>query len=128
VLAGDIADARDFNDAGRVQSGPSNPAMAPIFDAVDRLTPPDAVVVYFRARTMTLLTDRLSFQTKDLDRIARRADYYAERRNSTYWQPELTTEAAEAAGFEEIWSDQRWILWRLPEAPTPTDTEATPEP
>jgi hypothetical protein len=115
VLAGDISDAQQYNDLGRVQSGPSNPAVAPIFDAVAELTPPDAIVVYFRARTMTLLTDRRSFQTKQLDRIVERADFYAERRNSTYWQPELTPSQARQAGFEEVWSDQRWILWRLPE-------------
>jgi hypothetical protein len=122
VLPGDISDAQQFNDAGRVQSGPSNPTVAPIFDAVNTLTPPDAIVAYFRARTMTLMTDRRSFQTKSLERIAQRADYYAERRNSTYWQPELSPQAAGAAGFEEVWSNERWILWRLPdpiEATTP---------
>jgi hypothetical protein len=118
VLPGDISDARQYNDAGRVQSGPSNPAVAPVFDAVNSLTPPDAIVAYYRARTMTLLTDRRSFQTKHLDRIIGRADYYAERRNSTYWQPELSLAEARRAGFEEVWSDQRWILWRLPDTST----------
>jgi hypothetical protein len=125
TLTGDISDASEYNDAGRVQSGPSNPSVAPVFDAVLAHTPPDAIVVHFRARTMTLLTDRRSFQTKQIDRIARSADYYAERRDSTFWQPELTAEDAAAAGFEEIWSDQRWILWKIPETPPP---EATPGP
>ncbi len=121
VLSGDISDAQDYNDAGRVQSGPSNPVVAPIFEAVGSLTPPDAIVAYYRARTMTLLTDRRSLQTKDLDRIIGRADYYAERRNSTYWQPELSRAEAARAGFEEVWSDQRWILWRLPDTPPTVD-------
>lgn len=115
VLQGDISEAQQFNDAGRVQSGPSSPTVEPIFDAVDRLTPPDAIVAYFRSRTMTLMTDRRSFQTNNLDRIIARAEYYAERRNSTYWQPELSRSAARAAGLVEVWSDQRWILWRLPD-------------
>ena len=115
VLAGDISDAQQYNDLGRVQSGPSNPAVAPVFVAVAELTPPDAIVAYYRARTMTLLTDRRAFQTKQLDRIVERADYYAERRNSTYWQPELSPSDARSAGFEEVWSDQRWILWRVPD-------------
>ena len=115
VLAGDISDAQQYNDAGRVQSGPSNPAVAPIFDAVDEFTEPDAIVAYYRARTMTLMTDRRAFQTKKIDKIIERADYYAERRNSTYWQPELTAAEARQAGFEEVWSDRRWILWRLPD-------------
>ena len=115
VLAGDISDARQYNDAGRVQSGPSNPVVAPVFDAVVEFTEPDAIVAYYRARTMTLLTDRRAFQTKQLDNIIERADYYAERRDSTYWQPKLTAAEARRAGFEEVWSDQRWILWRLPD-------------
>ena len=116
VLAGDISDAQTYNDLGRVQSGPSNPAVAPIFEAVDEFTPPDAIVAYYRARTMTLLTDRRAFQTKQLDRIVDRADFYAERRDSTYWQPELTPAEARRAGLEEVWSDQRWILWRVPDS------------
>ena len=115
VLQGDISDAQQFNDVGRVQSGPSNPVVAPVFEAVAEFTPPDAIVAYYRARTMTLMTDRRSFQTNHLDRIIGRADYYAEKRNSTYWQPELSAAEAERAGLEEVWSDQRWILWRLPE-------------
>jgi hypothetical protein len=114
VLPGKVGDARDFDAAGSVQSGPSNPRVAPVYDAVNELTPPDAIIAYFRARTMTLLTDRRSFQTKDLERIAEKADYFAQRRGSTYWQPELTLGAARQAGFEEVWSDGTWILWRTP--------------
>jgi hypothetical protein len=116
VLPGKITDAQDFNAAGRVQSGPSNPQVAPIFDAVSEFTRPDAVIAYFRARTMTLLTDRRSFQTKNLERIAQNADYFAQRRNSTYWQPDLAVGEARLAGFEEVWSDARWILWKTPAA------------
>ncbi len=115
VLRGDISDAQQYNDLGRVQSGPSNPVVAPVFEAVAELTPPDAIIAYYRARTMTLMTDRRAFQTKQLDRIIERADYYAERRNSTYWQPELTPAEARRAGLEEVWSDQRWTLWRVPD-------------
>lgn len=115
VLAGDISDVHEYNDAGRVQSGPSNPAVAPIFEAVISLTPPDAIIAYYRARTMTLMTDRRSFQSKYLDRIVGRADYYAQRRNSAYSQPDIHASEARATGFEEVWSDQSWILWRLPD-------------
>jgi hypothetical protein len=118
VLPGDVRDARDYDAAGRVQSGPSNPDVAPIFEAVDEFTPPDAIIAYYRARTMTLLTDRRSFQTKNLERIAQDADYFAQRRDSTYWQPTLTPATARAAGWEEIWSSPRWVLWRTPDEPS----------
>lgn len=114
VLPSEVGAARDYNAAGRMQSGPSNPVVAPIFDAVNELTPPDSIIAYFRARTMTLLTDRRSFQTKHLDRITQNADYFAQRRDSTYWQPTFTTADARLAGWEEVWSDPRWILWRIP--------------
>jgi hypothetical protein len=116
VLPGKVTDARDFNAAGRVQSGPSNPRVAPVFEAVSALTPPDAIIAYYRARTMTLLTDRRSFQTKNLERIEQNADYFAQKRGSTYWQPALELGAARRAGFEEVWSDDTWILWRTPSA------------
>jgi len=116
VLPGKVSEARDYNSAGRVQSGPSNPKVAPVFEAVAALTPPDAIIAYYRARTMTLLTDRRSFQTKNLERIEQNADYFAQKRGSTYWQPVLELGAARRAGFEEVWSDDTWILWRTPSA------------
>ena len=110
VLPDDVSAARDFDDSGRTQVGPASPTIAPIYEAVLDHTPPDAVIAFFRARTMTLLTDRRSFQTRDLDRILRSADYYAERRNSKYWQPTLDEDHE---GLVEVWSDQRWTLWKV---------------
>jgi len=111
TLRGDIEDARDFNSAGLVQFGPAHPEVAPVFDAVVELTPPDAVVAYFRARTMTLLTDRRSFQSTSADEIAANADYFVQRRNSRYWQPDLSDDDAEALGFESIWSNSTFEIW-----------------
>lgn len=115
VLPNKVNAASRYNAAGRVQSGPSNPIVAPIFVAVDELTPADATIAYLRARTMTLLTDRRSFQTKRLAQIVLHADYFAQRRNSTYWQPNLSVADARMMGLEEVWSDANWILWRIPD-------------
>ena len=114
VLPGDIADARDFNRGGRQQVGPTSPAVTPIFDAVETYTRADDVIVYFRARTMTLYTDRLAIQTTNIDRVRERADFYAQQRGSTYYQPALTMEEAEDLGFTMVWSNSEWILWRVP--------------
>ncbi len=114
VLPGDIADARQFNADGRVQFGPAHPDVIPIYDAVGDLTPPTAVIAFFRARTMTLLTDRRAIQSTNIDQIIRRADYFAQRREKSYWQPDLTPFEAKAMGLEIVWSDSMWILWRLP--------------
>ena len=110
VLPGRVSDARDFDAAGRTVIGPASPTVQPIYDAVLEHTPADAVVAFFRSRTMTLLTDRRSFQTKELDAILQSADYYAYRRNQKYAQPTLDRNPE---GLVEVWSDDRWILWEV---------------
>ena len=110
VLPGRVSDARDFDAAGRTVIGPASPTVQPIYEAVLEHTPADAVVVFFRSRTMTLLTDRRSFQTKELDAILQSADFYAYRRNQKYAQPTL---GRNPEGLVEVWSDDRWILWEV---------------
>jgi hypothetical protein len=114
VLPGDLAEARDFNQGGRQQVGPTSPAVTPIFDAVSSFTRPDDVIAFFRARTMTLYTDRPAIQTSDVEHVRRYADFYAQMRGSSYYQPALTVDQARELGFTMVWSDPFWILWRVP--------------
>ena len=111
VLPARVSDVDDFNAAGRVQFGPAHPDVAPVFDAVNDLTPPDAVIAYYRARTMTLLTDRRTIQTYDVERIRDNTDYWVQRKNSSYWQPDLDMVEARDAGFTEVWSNNRFTIW-----------------
>ncbi len=122
TVPSDIADARDFNRSGRQQVGPTDPNVTPIFTAVERYTEPSATVGYFRARTMTLYTDRRSIQTQSIDRMIQHADYYAQQRFSSYFQPDISESEARARGMVEVWSNSRWILWRLP-GPPPATTD-----
>jgi hypothetical protein len=115
VLPGDIDAARQFDARGRPQVGPTDPEITPIFDAVQQHTAPTDVIAYFRARTLTLYTDRRTIQTTNIDRVMQRADYFAQMRFSSYSQPDITPFEAEELGLEEVWSDDRWILWRVPE-------------
>ena len=118
VLPGDVDAARDFDRTGRQQVGPTDPAITPIFDAVQQHTAPTDVIAYFRARTLTLYTDRRTIQTTNIDRVLQRADYFAQMRFSSYSQPDITPFEAEELGLVEVWSDARWILWRVPEPGT----------
>jgi hypothetical protein len=126
VVPGDISDVHDFNAAGRVQVGPTHPDFLPIYQAVRDHTPPDAVIAYFRSRTMTLLTDRVSIQQVDLDRIRQSADYYAERRGRDYWQPNLTLQQGLALGFVVVWSNPQWILWKVTPPPIEDSSSGSP--
>ena len=73
--------------------------MAPIFDAVQQYTEPTATVAYYRARTMTLYTDRRSIQTLSIERMIQHADYFAQQRFSSYFQPNITEVDALARGW-----------------------------
>ncbi len=119
VVPGDVADARDFDRAGRVQIGPTHPDYLPVFDAVRTYTAPDDVVAFFKARTMTLLTERRAIQGDDLEMVLRNADWFAMQRGSTRSQPLLSPSAAEEAGLTAVWQDEHWVLWRVdgPAAP-----------
>ncbi|MGI9032071.1 MAG: hypothetical protein ACR2HP_19140 [Ilumatobacteraceae bacterium] len=102
---------------GRQQFGPADPVVQPIFQAVLDHTPPDAVITYYRARTMTLLTDRRAIQTRRTQDMLERSDYFAQLRNAKYSQPDVTPFAARELGLEEVWSDARWVLWKVPPPP-----------
>ncbi len=101
VLPGDIADARDFNRGGTQQLGPTHPAVTPIFDAVEEYTRPDDVITFFRARTMTLLTDRRAIQTTDLAPVLDRSDYFAQLRGWTYYQPTVDDGRGRGTGVHD---------------------------
>ena len=113
-LPSDLADARDFNEGGRQQLGPTNPEVAPIYAVVLLYTEPTATIAYWRARTMTLYTDRRSVQTLSIDRMLQHADYFAQQRFSSYFEPAITESEALARGMVPVWSNSRWILWKLP--------------
>jgi hypothetical protein len=94
--------------------------VAPIFDAVTTYTEPTATIAYYRARTMTLYTDRRSIQTQSVERMLQHADYFAQQRFSSYFQPTITEVDALGIGMVEVWSNSRWILWKLPGPPVAT--------
>jgi hypothetical protein len=99
---------------GRQQFGPADPSVIPVFEAVLELTPPDAVITYYRARTMTLMTDRRAIQTRSADEMMLRSDYFAQLRNATYAQPDVSPFEARRLGLEEVWADAKWVLWKVP--------------
>jgi hypothetical protein len=108
-----ISAARDFDAAGRQQVGPTHPNFVPIFDAVSAHTAPDDVILYFRARTMTLLTDRRAIQTTNIERAEQRADFFAMQRWSDFYEPTIDETEAMRRGYEPVWQDDNWVLYDL---------------
>ena len=125
TLRRSIPAAMEFAEQGRVLDGPADPRSAVVYDVIEELTRPDAIVAHHKSRTMTLLTDRRSLQTTDIDRIADRADFYAQRRGRWGTQPDV--QASIDAGFVEVWSDDRWILWWIPGSSFPLPGTGGPE-
>ena len=84
-----------------------------IVAAVERETGADDVVGYFRSRTLTLYTGRRAIQTTSLQRMAEVADYYAMKRDSSYWQPSVDDGDIEEYGMSIAWQDANWTLYRF---------------
>jgi hypothetical protein len=106
--------ATDMRREGVVMNGPARPEAVEMVRAVERLTDPDDVVAFFRARAMTMLTGRRSLQSGSIEPILAGADWYVMERGSTYSQPLLGPDDAASLGLEQVWSNSGWILFRLP--------------
>ena len=113
VLPGDVGDVRDLDRIGEQTLGPTDPRVTPVFEAVSSRTRPDDIIAFYRARTMTLYTDRRAIQTTVVEQIRRTADYFAQQRGSDFYQPRLTEAEGRQLGFEIVWSDDLWILWKV---------------
>lgn len=114
VVPEQIGRIADDDAAGFVHTGPANPWVRPVYDAVDKYAEPNDVIVFFRARTMTLMTDRRAIQTGSLERTVAYGDWFAQLRDSDFYQVDLDRPTLESLGFELVWSDARWYLWRVP--------------
>lgn len=95
--------------------GPEAPEARELFDAVRRLTDQRDVVVFAQARSMNLYTGRLSIQGNNREMLLERGDWYAMTRDSDYIQVPLDADGAAELGLEAVWSNPRFILWRIPE-------------
>lgn len=103
------------------QAGPQEPATLEMFEVVRNETRGDAVIVYGRARTMTLYTGRAAVQGGGIDFIARTGDYYVmylepDGSPGTYSQYPLTDDEAAERGFTEVWRNAGWVVFRTPPA------------
>lgn len=114
VVPDQIGAIADDTANGFVHIGPADPNVIPVYEAVQKYTGPNDVVVYFRARTMTLLTDRRAIQTTSIERVVDVGDWFAQKRDSDFFQPDLAMQTLEDLGFELVWSDPTWLLWRVP--------------
>lgn len=117
VHAADVVDSVDTvqrsRRGGAVVDGPEAPYAKAALAAVRTHTHMDDVVAFFKVRLLTLYTDRRGVQSKDLDVIRQRADYFLMRRNSSAGQPLVTTAQGAAFGWTVAWQDADWVLWRL---------------
>ena len=105
--------ARHFNDSGATQSGPTNPRNEPVYDAILKNTHFDDIILYYRARTLTLYTDRRAYQTTSVNNLWK-CDYFMQSLRSDYSQPRITGPELIQRGFTMVWANDDWRLWRCP--------------
>ena len=95
-------------------NGPTTPAAVEMADAVKRCTKGNDVVAFFRARALSMLTDRKAIQSGDINLITQRADWYMMNVGSTYSQPLVDDAMAADLGLEKVWQNAEWVLWLIP--------------
>jgi hypothetical protein len=116
----DTVNAREYRTAVvGPQPGPQLPDSLEMYQAVRVNTRGDAVLVTNRARLMAFYTGRSSVQGGSIDFIEDAADFYVmylepDGTPGTYSQYPLTDDEAAERGFEEIWRNGGWVLWRTP--------------
>jgi len=108
--------ASRYNDSGAVQSGPTNERALDAFAIIEEHTRPDDIIVYYRARTLTLYTDRRALQlgTTAIPTMTQVADYFLQSVQSDYSQPVATSGELLALGYVVVFEDANWRLWRIP--------------
>ena len=114
VVPEQIGEIAEDTANGYVHIGPADPNVIPVYEAVQKYSGPNDVIVFFRARTMTLLTDRRAIQTTSIERVVDVGDWFAQKRDSNFFQPDLSMRTLEDLGFDLVWSDPTWLLWRVP--------------
>lgn len=115
--AQDLAHSTRYHrDYQYVINGPETPSAQEMFAAVREVTRGDDVLLFFRARAMSLYTDRLALQGSDLDRMLKRVDWYVMEKNSTYSQTPLTDAEAAGRGLKKAWENSGWVIWKVPPA------------
>jgi hypothetical protein len=109
--------AQAFNDSGAVQRGPMHEQNQDAIEAIEKYTRPGDIVTYYRARTATLYTGRRALQTTSFNNMASNSDWFMQNKTDNYSQVVATPAQLEASGFELVWEDDNWRLWRVPEGP-----------
>ncbi len=116
----DTKHAFDYHRAYEVVSwGPDVPDAQGLFTAIETYTDARDVVVFFQARTMNLYTRRRAIQGNNVQMMVERGDWYAMSRDSDYIQTPLSDEQAAELGFEKVWENPSFVLWKIPERPDP---------
>ncbi|HWC11752.1 MAG TPA: glycosyltransferase family 39 protein [Acidimicrobiales bacterium] len=95
-------------------NGPESPEAVEMFAAVREFTRGDDVLLFFRARAMTLYSDRKAVQGSNLEQMLPRVDWYVMAKGSTYSQTLLTDSEGAALGLTKTWENGGWVLWRVP--------------
>ena len=99
----------------------------PPWTLIEKYTRPDDIVVYYRARTATLYTGRRPCRPTSFEQHGgQRRLVHAEQEGQLLagrWRP---PSSSSAAGFELVWEDDNWRLWRIPDEAVEATDHRTP--
>jgi len=93
--------------------GPESDYVQPAWSAVRKYTHVNDIVAFWRVRALTLYTDRRGVQTSNLDVVVQQADYFLMRKDSNFFQPNVSATEAATLGWKNVWEDTKWVLWQV---------------
>jgi hypothetical protein len=113
--AGDLRRAYEYHSVYHYTvNGPESADAKQMFTALRDVSRGDDVILFFRARAMTLYTQQRAIQGSNLDQLLKRSDWYVMAKDSTYSQTLLSDEEGAARGLTKAWENASWVIWRVP--------------
>ncbi len=76
-------------------------------EAIEKYTPPDEIVVYYRARTATLYTDRQALQTTSFNNMVTNGDWFMQNKKDNYSQVVATADQLAASRLRARLGERR---------------------
>jgi hypothetical protein len=115
---------RNLQRGREIALGPSQPKAAEMLDHIRRHTPPDAVIVFFKARVMRLLTGRPAIRIFKPDTIPRGDYLCVDLEDEAYRQLRMTRvrELFSEGYLVPVFNNAKWGLYRIAKPPVTPST------
>jgi hypothetical protein len=113
LLYGSISQAQDNLQRERRIGGPFDPFSKQVYDYVKQKTPSDSVIVFFKPRVMTLMTDHLSIMSTECDRLLTGDYVVISKKDGSNQQIPPNEISSCNAPLNKVFQNLRFIIYKV---------------